>query len=154
MRPLSAAICILLLAAAPIAAGARSHGYGQSFSHTYGRSYSHARAHRYNPRPTYHRDRASIFPRAERVYIPVEPLPLSVRCGYRLRDWRGRYIRCSAARAAFERDHPCPSTGEPRGACPGYVADHIIPLKRGGADLPENMQWQTLDEARDKDKVE
>ena len=139
---LAAAICILLLAAVPLAADARSHGFG----HSYSRHDSY--------RPTYHRDRASIFPRAERVYIPVEPLPLSVRCGYRLRDWRGRYIRCSAARAAFERDHPCPSTGEPRGACPGYVVDHIIPLKRGGADLPENMQWQTLDEARDKDKVE
>jgi 5-methylcytosine-specific restriction endonuclease McrA len=136
MRPLSTAICILLLAAAPIVAGARSHSYDHSHSHRYARS------------------RTSIFPRAERVYIPVEPLPLSVRCGYRLRDWRGRYIRCSAARAAFEQDHPCPSTGQARGACPGYVVDHIIPLKRGGADLPANMQWQTIEEAKAKDRVE
>jgi 5-methylcytosine-specific restriction endonuclease McrA len=136
MWPWSAAICIWLLAAAPDVADARSHGY----SHGYGHRYSHSRA--------------LFFPRAERTYTPVEPLPLSVRCGYRLRDWRGRYIRCSAARAAFERDHPCPSTGEPRGACPGYVVDHIMPLKRGGADLPSNMQWQTLEEAKEKDKVE
>jgi len=138
MRGLCATICILLLAAVPLVAAARSH------------SYSHASSHR-APHP---RDRTSIFPRAERAYIPVEPLPLSVRCGYRLRDWRGRYIRCSAARAAFERDHPCPSTGQPSGACPGYVVDHIVPLKRGGADLPGNMQWQTLEEAKAKDKVE
>jgi len=137
-------ICILVLAAAPFAARARTHEYRRSYSSP--RTVSH---HARRPR-----DRSSIFPRAERVYIPVEPLPLSARCGYRLRDWRGRYVRCSAARAAFERDHPCPATGEPRGACPGYVVDHIVPLKRGGADLPANMQWQTLEEAKSKDKVE
>jgi hypothetical protein len=42
--------------------------------------------------------------------------------------------------------HPCPATGEISGACPGYVIDHIIPLKRGGADELANMQWQTLQE--------
>ena len=40
------------------------------------------------------------------------------------------------------------------GACPGYVVDHVVPLKRGGADAPENMQWQTTAEAKAKDKVE
>ena len=136
MRLLSAVTCAILIAAAPDAPGARSHSYGHAYSHRYSHS------------------RGSIYPRAERTYVPVEPLPLSVRCGYRLRDWRGRYIRCSAARAAFEHDHPCPSTGEPRGACPGYVVDHITPLKRGGADLPGNMQWQTVEQAKAKDKVE
>ena len=29
------------------------------------------------------------------------------------------------------------------GACPGFVVDHIQPLKRGGMDAPENMQWQS-----------
>jgi 5-methylcytosine-specific restriction endonuclease McrA len=33
-------------------------------------------------------------------------------------------------------------TGYPHGR-PGYVADHVIPLKRGGADASWNMQWQT-----------
>ena len=28
------------------------------------------------------------------------------------------------------------------------------PLKRGGADEPSNMQWQTIEVARAKDKVE
>jgi hypothetical protein len=32
------------------------------------------------------------------------------------------------------------------------VVDHIAPLKRGGADTPSDMQWQT--KAKAKDKVE
>ena len=137
MRRFQVTICATLIAIMPLAATAHSRDHG----------YSHSRSRGYRT--------ASIWPRErERDYIPVEPIPLSVRCGYHLRDWRGRYIRCSAARAAFERDNPCPSTGEPRGACPGYVVDHIIPLKRGGADLPSNMQWQTLEDAKAKDRIE
>jgi hypothetical protein len=52
------------------------------------------------------------------------------------------------------RSHPCPSTGKTYGACPGYVVDHITPLKRGGADSPSNMQWQTKEAAKAKDKWE
>ena len=62
--------------------------------------------------------------------------------------------RSRAARAEFQRATPCPSTGKARGACPGYVVDHIVPLCAGGADRPENMQWQTVDEARLKDRDE
>jgi hypothetical protein len=40
--------------------------------------------------------------------------------------------RSSASRREFQHLQPCPSTGRPAGACPGYVVDHIIPLKRGG----------------------
>jgi hypothetical protein len=40
------------------------------------------------------------------------------------------------------------------GACPGFVVDHIKPLKRGGADAPGNMQWQTTAAAKAKDKIE
>jgi hypothetical protein len=32
--------------------------------------------------------------------------------------------------------------------------DHVVPLKRGGADRPFNMQWQTIEAAKAKDKVE
>lgn len=28
--------------------------------------------------------------------------------------------------------HPCPSTGQKTGPCPGYVKDHIVPLACGG----------------------
>jgi hypothetical protein len=34
------------------------------------------------------------------------------------------------------------------------VVDHVKPLKRGGADAPSNMQWQTKADAKAKDRVE
>ena len=54
----------------------------------------------------------------------------------------------------FQMSHPCPATGKTTGVCPGYVIDHVVPLKRGGADAPTNMQWQTVKAAKAKDKVE
>jgi hypothetical protein len=59
--------------------------------------------------------------------------------------------RSAAARATFKREQPCPSTGLRRGACPGYVIDHVEPLCAGGPDEPRNMQWQTVAEAKRKD---
>jgi len=35
-----------------------------------------------------------------------------------------------------------------------YVIDHVVPLRRGGADSPGNMQWQTTAAAKAKDRVE
>jgi hypothetical protein len=70
------------------------------------------------------------------------------------RDAHGRIQRSEAVRNAFKREHPCPATQQPKGPCPGYVIDHVIALKRGGADTPANMQWQTVDEAKAKDRVE
>jgi hypothetical protein len=62
--------------------------------------------------------------------------------------------RSAAAKAEFKRAHPCPSTGKSRGACPGYVVDHIQPLCAGGPDRPDNMQWQTVSDAKAKDREE
>jgi hypothetical protein len=70
------------------------------------------------------------------------------------RDAHGRIARDPRARNEFKRTHPCPSTGKSYGACPGYVIDHMQPLKRGGADTPANMQWQTEGAARLKDRTE
>ena len=56
------------------------------------------------------------------------------------RDANGRIKRDSSQRRAFQRANPCPLTGKTSGACPGYVVDHIKPLKRGGADELGNMQ--------------
>ncbi len=44
-------------------------------------------------------------------------------------------------------------TGYPHGR-PGYVVDHVVPLAEGGADAPSNMQWQTIQDAKAKDKIE
>ena len=70
------------------------------------------------------------------------------------RDSHGRIKRSPEARRDFQKSHPCPSTGRTSGACPGYVVDHVKPLKRGGADAPGNMQWQTTQAAKEKDKTE
>jgi hypothetical protein len=65
-----------------------------------------------------------------------------------------RKPRSREARAAFMRQHPCPSTGRTSGVCPGYVVDHVKPLACGGADAPSNMQWQSVAEGKAKDKWE
>jgi hypothetical protein len=70
------------------------------------------------------------------------------------RDSSGRIKRDPHQRAAFMKSNPCPSTGRRSGGCPGYVVDHVQPLKRGGADRPGNMQWQTKAAAKEKDKRE
>jgi len=44
-------------------------------------------------------------------------------------------------------------TGYPRGR-KGYVVDHIVRLECGGADVPSNMQWQSVQEAKIKDRTE
>jgi hypothetical protein len=64
------------------------------------------------------------------------------------RSESGRIIRNQSAKTVFKWQ-----TGYAKGR-PGYVIDHIVPLKRGGCDTPENMQWQTREEAREKDKWE
>ena len=70
------------------------------------------------------------------------------------RDKHGKIRRSKAAKAAFERQSPCPSTGKTSGRCSGYVVDHVTPLECGGADAPSNMQWQTTTDAKAKDKTE
>lgn len=35
-------------------------------------------------------------------------------------------------------------TGFPRGI-PGFVINHIVPLRCGGCDIPSNMEWMTVD---------
>ena len=70
------------------------------------------------------------------------------------RGANGRIARSAAAKHQFEASHPCPSTGRTTGACPGYVVDHVNPLACGGADSPANMQWQTVEAAKAKDRWE
>lgn len=64
------------------------------------------------------------------------------------RDRHGRIKRTEHARRQFMKQ-----TGYPHGR-PGYVIDHITPLSKGGVDSPSNMQWQTKEQAKAKDKWE
>jgi hypothetical protein len=64
------------------------------------------------------------------------------------RDANGRIARSEAVKHQFEVQ-----TGYPHGR-PGYVVDHITPLACGGADVPSNMQWQTIAASKLKDKTE
>lgn len=71
-----------------------------------------------------------------------------------LRDKHGRIARSTTAKTAFKHLQPCPATGLSYGRCPGYIIDHIVALKRGGPDAPTNMQWQTVADAKAKDRWE
>ena len=62
--------------------------------------------------------------------------------------------RSYKAKVIFKASHPCPATLRTKGSCPNYVIDHIKPLACGGADSPNNMQWQTKADAKAKDKWE
>jgi len=64
------------------------------------------------------------------------------------RKSNGKIKRSVAAKNEFMK-----RTGYPKGR-KGYVLDHIVPLECGGADVPSNMQWQTVQEAKIKDRSE
>lgn len=64
------------------------------------------------------------------------------------RNENGRIIRSATVKKQFMQQ-----SGFPNGR-PGHVVDHIIPLKRGGCDDPRNMQWQTIKDAKEKDRWE
>lgn len=58
--------------------------------------------------------------------------------------------RSRAARAEFQRTNPCPSTGKPRGPCPGHQVDHVRSLCAGGIDHASNMAWITEEDHKRK----
>ena len=62
--------------------------------------------------------------------------------------------RTRKAEALFRLANPCPATGQSTGACAGYVIDRIVPIVCGGDEAPDNMQWQTVAEAKAKDRWE
>ena len=70
------------------------------------------------------------------------------------RDKRGHIKKSLEAKKAFKKMQPCSLTGKSFRAFPDYIIDHIIPLKRDGADAPSNMQWQTIEESKEKIKWE
>ena len=54
----------------------------------------------------------------------------------------------------FQRLNPCPSTGRPAGPCPGFQADHIVPLCMGGPDMAGNLQWLATHDHRAKTRTD
>jgi hypothetical protein len=61
-------------------------------------------------------------------------------------------LRSASVKREFQLTHPCPATGRTNGACPGYVKDHVVPLACRGPDAVSNLQWQTIRDAKAKDK--
>ena len=53
----------------------------------------------------------------------------------------GSIIRRADVLAAFKKANPCPSTGLPIGACPGWRMNHSKPLSCGGCDSVVNIVW-------------
>lgn len=140
-------LLILSFSVGAVAMSSRSH---RSYRSSYrSRSYAHRTRSRSTRSKTYrsHHFRSHKYPRG--YAAPGYTLHSSVQ-----RDSHGRIKRSAAARDAFKRQQPCPSTGRRSGACPGYVVDHVRPLECGGADAPSNMQWQTTAAAKTKDKTE
>lgn len=64
------------------------------------------------------------------------------------RDKHGKIYRDKIVVKHFMKE-----TGYPYGR-PGYVVDHIIPLCACGKNELSNLQWQSIEEAKKKDKEE
>jgi hypothetical protein len=126
--------------------GSHSGGSYKGGSHSSGSHSSHApRAYTYHPKSSTPRTQHSTAHNSHHNNTYAQGVQ---------RDSHGKIARSPKAKSDFKKSHPCPSTGKSSGACPGYVIDHVKPLKRGGADKPNNMQWQTKEAAKQKDKWE
>lgn len=62
-------------------------------------------------------------------------------CGEPQRHADGSIARSKSVLRAYQKIHPCPSTGRATGKCGGWALDHVIPLACGGCDSIENLQW-------------
>jgi hypothetical protein len=62
-------------------------------------------------------------------------------CGQPKRMANGEIRRRADVLVAFQKIHPCPSTGKTTGACPGWSKDHVWPLAVCGCDSVSNLQW-------------
>lgn len=142
----SLAILLAVVGGSTVAIGSLSGSHQSSGTTTHSSSSSKkVYVHGY-----FRKDGTYVAPHYATTHSPVS----STSATLPERDEHGRFKRSEAAKDAFKQEHPCPSTGKTSGACPGYVIDHIQALKHGGADAPSNMQWQTVEAAKEKDKWE
>jgi len=92
---------------------------------------------------------SSYYPKTQKITLTTTTKKSKAKAVSGLkRDKNGKIVRSESAKERFMR-----ITGYPHGR-PGYIVDHIKPLKEGGADDPSNMQWQTVEQAKAKDKWE
>ncbi|MEY8688479.1 MAG: hypothetical protein AB9M53_01190 [Leptothrix sp. (in: b-proteobacteria)] len=75
----------------------------------------------------------------------LDPLTEYRYCGAPRRNPDGSIHRSAAVLAAFQRIHPCPSTGKTTGACPGWQMNHDRSLACGGCDAVSNLSWLPVD---------
>ena len=116
----------------------------------YTRAAPRSRSYAAPSRPS-QRGYASPSPRPRSYSKPSQPRsykPPTARRTPSARPYRPPATRSRSARNEFLR-----RSGYPRGR-PGYVVDHVVPLCAGGADAPRNMQWQTVEQAKVKDRQE
>lgn len=73
------------------------------------------------------------------------PLDETRYCGPPARNADGSIRRRADVLAAFQRIHPCPSTGLTTGPCPGWAKNHDRSLACGGCDSVSNLSWLPLD---------
>ena len=77
------------------------------------------------------------------IVLPAlaNPLLETRYCGEPKRNATGEIIRRADVLAAFQKIHPCPSTGLTSGACMGWQKNHEAPLACGGCDSVSNLKW-------------
>ena len=146
MRGIVALLAALALFAAPEATARSGHSSGHSSSHA---SKSHSTIPKVSA-PRVSKSKSAAIGSTDKSAKVSHP---KVGTGVK-RASNDKIARSTKAKDEFKHAHPCPANGHTSGSCPGYVIDHVVPLKRGGADVPTNMQWQTVAEGKAKDKVE
>lgn len=130
-----------IILAMAFTAGANGGGNGAAAS----------RARKYTPRTRSYTPR--IRSSAPRIRSHAPRTFRTRTRSYTRRRSSGILTAHSEKRSEAEKDAFRRQTGFPHGRS-GYVVDHVRPLACGGADAPSNMQWQTVEAAKLKDKTE
>lgn len=88
--------------------------------------------------------------------IPMIAQPMSIRSLWPIIiiilftgvNYADASCRSAAVKRQFDK-----AQGYPHGR-KGYIVDHICAIGQGGIDEPSNMQYQTLMDSKEKDKIE